>query len=67
MRKTRPESAPATVATIIASGAIRGRNHAERRPRSIRNEQAIQKALRTLCEGRTTIVIAQLVDGGASR
>jgi hypothetical protein len=28
-RKTRPESAPAAAATIIASGAIRGRNHAE--------------------------------------
>jgi hypothetical protein len=28
-RKTRPESAPAAAATIIASGAIHGRNHAE--------------------------------------
>ena len=28
-RKTRPESAPTAAATIIASGAIRGRNHAE--------------------------------------
>ena len=28
-RKTRPESAPAAVATTIASGAIRGRNNAE--------------------------------------
>ena len=27
--KTRPGGAPATAATIIASGAIRGRNHAE--------------------------------------
>ena len=28
-RKTRPESAPAAAATIIASGVIHGRNHAE--------------------------------------
>jgi hypothetical protein len=28
-RKTRPESAPAAIATIIGSGAIHGRNHAE--------------------------------------
>jgi hypothetical protein len=28
-RKTPPESAPAAAATIIASGAIHGRNHAE--------------------------------------
>ena len=28
-RKTRPESARAAAATIIASGAIRGRNHAQ--------------------------------------
>ena len=28
-RKTRPERAPAAAATIIASGAIHGRNHAE--------------------------------------
>jgi hypothetical protein len=28
-RKTRPESAPAGAAIIIASGAIHGRNHAE--------------------------------------
>jgi hypothetical protein len=28
-RKTRPESAPAAAATIIATGAIHGRNHAE--------------------------------------